>query len=105
MDGDHAEFADFVVGWQAALLRAAFLVTGDRHLAKDLLRSSLEQRALRWRATSTPNGVTHPCGLCDPLRIEQVLRALPILHPLRSTLTRMRCPPEERAADIACRMP
>jgi RNA polymerase sigma-70 factor (sigma-E family) len=45
---DAAEFAAFVEGRQHQLLRAAYLVTGDRQLAEDLLQTALVKLAQRW---------------------------------------------------------
>jgi RNA polymerase sigma-70 factor (sigma-E family) len=42
------EFAAFARSCQARLLRAAYLICGDRHLAEDLLQSALVKVALRW---------------------------------------------------------
>lgn len=41
-------FADFVRARQHGLLRAAFLVCGDQHLAEDLVQQALVKLALRW---------------------------------------------------------
>jgi RNA polymerase sigma-70 factor (sigma-E family) len=46
--GDLADFAAFVRASQARLLRAAYLICGDPHLAEDLLQSALVKVALRW---------------------------------------------------------
>jgi RNA polymerase sigma-70 factor (sigma-E family) len=42
------EFAAFARSCQARLLRAAYLICGDPHLAQDLLQSALVKVALRW---------------------------------------------------------
>jgi RNA polymerase sigma-70 factor (sigma-E family) len=42
------EFDDFVRTRSTALLRVAYLLTGDRHAAEDLLQEVLEQLYLRW---------------------------------------------------------
>ena len=47
MDGE-AGFADFVDRWSPALLRVAFLLTGDRWLAEDLLQTALLKTSGRW---------------------------------------------------------
>ncbi len=47
MDGE-ARFADFVEQWSPALLRVAFLLTGDRLLAEDLLQTALLKTSRRW---------------------------------------------------------
>lgn len=49
MSSDHdAEFRDFVVARSAALLRVAFLLTGDRGHAEDLLQTALMKTSRRW---------------------------------------------------------
>jgi RNA polymerase sigma-70 factor (sigma-E family) len=47
MDSE-AGFADFVAQWSPALLRVAFLLTGDRGLAEDLLQTALLKTSRRW---------------------------------------------------------
>lgn len=42
-------FDDFVRSRSTGLLRIAFLLTGDRHAAEDLLQEVLEQMYVRWR--------------------------------------------------------
>ena len=41
-------FAAFVGQWSPALLRVAFLLTGDRGLAEDLLQTALLKTSRRW---------------------------------------------------------
>ncbi|HET8594287.1 MAG TPA: SigE family RNA polymerase sigma factor [Intrasporangium sp.] len=43
-----AEFADYVRARQHGLLRAAYLVCGDRQQAEDLVQQALVKLALRW---------------------------------------------------------
>lgn len=50
-------FADFVHRRSAALFRTAYLLTGDRHLAEDLLQEALEKACRHWKrvaATDSP---------------------------------------------------
>jgi RNA polymerase sigma-70 factor (sigma-E family) len=42
-------FDDFVRSRSTGLLRVAFLLTGDRHTAEDLLQEVLEQMYVHWR--------------------------------------------------------
>ena len=44
-----AEFDDFVRTRHAALLRFAYLLTCDPHLAADLVQDALERTGMRWR--------------------------------------------------------
>jgi RNA polymerase sigma-70 factor (sigma-E family) len=48
-----AEFDDFVRTRSVSLLRVAYLLTGDRHAAEDLLQEVLEQVYVRWRRVRT----------------------------------------------------
>ncbi|MEJ3747645.1 SigE family RNA polymerase sigma factor [Actinomycetes bacterium KLBMP 9797] len=48
-----AEFDDFVRSRSVSLLRVAYLLTGDRHAAEDLLQEVLEQIYVRWRRVHT----------------------------------------------------
>ena len=50
MDGQsEAAFEEFVLGRQAALFRTAFLLTGDRGHAEDLLQGALERTYQHWQ--------------------------------------------------------
>jgi RNA polymerase sigma-70 factor (sigma-E family) len=42
------DFAGYVVSRQQRLVRAAYLVCGDEHLAQDLVQQALTKLALRW---------------------------------------------------------
>ncbi|HZB48673.1 MAG TPA: SigE family RNA polymerase sigma factor [Mycobacteriales bacterium] len=60
MDRDsEADFHDFVVSRSPALLRTAYLLTGDRHRAEDLLQSALA-RALRHWSKISAAGTAEP---------------------------------------------
>lgn len=48
-----AEFAEYVRARQHGLLRAAYLVCGDRHQAEDLVQQALIKLALRWEKIRT----------------------------------------------------
>lgn len=43
------QFAEFVRGRHAALLRYAYLLSGDPHLAQDLVQDALERTGIAWR--------------------------------------------------------
>ncbi|GAA1551031.1 SigE family RNA polymerase sigma factor [Dactylosporangium maewongense] len=47
---DEREFREFVATRSAALLRTAYLLTGDTHLAQDLLQTALLGTVRRWAA-------------------------------------------------------
>ena len=46
--GRDAEFVSYVAARQGALLRTAVLLTGDRHVAEDLLQTALAKLYLSW---------------------------------------------------------
>jgi RNA polymerase sigma-70 factor (sigma-E family) len=43
------QFADFVRSRHPELLRFAYLLSGDRHLAEDLVQDALERAGMAWR--------------------------------------------------------
>lgn len=43
-----AEFSEYLAGRQTALLRMAYLLTGDRHQAEDILQTALAKLYLSW---------------------------------------------------------
>lgn len=45
---DRAEFAEFASGRSGALIRLAYVLTGDQHVAEDLLQTALTRAAARW---------------------------------------------------------
>ena len=50
MDAEaEVEFGRFVAARSAGLFRTAYLLTGDRHEAEDLVQATLERVAQRWR--------------------------------------------------------
>lgn len=60
--GREADFHAFVITRSAALFRTAYLLTGDRHAAEDLVQSALAKTASRLR------------GLRDPAALEGYVR-------------------------------
>ncbi|TCJ29884.1 SigE family RNA polymerase sigma factor [Nocardioides jejuensis] len=53
MQSGEAAFNDFVAARTAALSRTAYLLTGDHHLAEDLLQTALLQAARHWERIHT----------------------------------------------------
>lgn len=53
MQSGEAGFNDFVAARTAALSRTAYLLTGDHHLAEDLLQAALLQAARHWERIHT----------------------------------------------------
>jgi RNA polymerase sigma-70 factor (sigma-E family) len=51
---DDSEFRDFVAARGHALLRTAYLLTGDQQLAEDLVQTALEKCAARWASIRVP---------------------------------------------------
>ena len=54
------DFAEFVAGRSAELLRLAYVLTADHYAAEDLLQSALTKAAARWGAFTARRRVT--CG-------------------------------------------
>ena len=52
MDASGADFASFVRTRSPALIRTAFLLTGDQHLAEDLVQTALARTHLSWHRLS-----------------------------------------------------
>jgi RNA polymerase sigma-70 factor (sigma-E family) len=52
-EGDEGAFNAFVQARSAALSRTAYLLTGDHHLAEDLLQAALLQAARHWSRIHT----------------------------------------------------
>jgi RNA polymerase sigma-70 factor (sigma-E family) len=50
---DSEAFEAFVAAWHPRLLRAAILISGDRHLAEDVLQEALIKLARRWTKVHT----------------------------------------------------
>jgi RNA polymerase sigma-70 factor (sigma-E family) len=55
MSGDDEAFTEFVAVFSPALLRVAYLLTGDHHHAEDLLQTALLKVSRRWRRLDNPS--------------------------------------------------
>lgn len=55
--GFEADFRKFVVDRSGALFRTAYLLTGDRHTAEDLVQSALVKTAAKWRSLRDPAAI------------------------------------------------
>ena len=77
---DDADFTAFVAGASRRLLRSAYLITGDRSAAEDLLQTALERAYRRWsycRRRGTPEAYVRRIivnAATDRWRREQALR-------------------------------
>ncbi|GAA2996901.1 SigE family RNA polymerase sigma factor [Streptosporangium longisporum] len=60
--GREADFRQFVIDRSGALFRTAYLLTGDRHAAEELVKTALVKTAVKWR------------GLRDPAALEGYVR-------------------------------
>ncbi|ADD43331.1 SigE family RNA polymerase sigma factor [Stackebrandtia nassauensis] len=49
MDRQRSDFEEFAIACTPALLRSAYLLTGDRHLAEDLVQSALARTHRAWK--------------------------------------------------------
>lgn len=56
--GRDAAFTAFVRGSGPALARTAFFLTGDRHLAEDLVQTALAQTYVHWPRVTEPEAYT-----------------------------------------------
>jgi RNA polymerase sigma-70 factor (sigma-E family) len=52
-----AEFTEYLAARQPTLLRTAYLLTGDRHQAEDVLQTSLAKLYLAWHKVNDRNSV------------------------------------------------
>ncbi len=83
MGADREGFSAFVLAHEAALLRTAYLLTGDRGRAEDLVVSALARAHRRWRRAAVPVAAVRRLLVRDHLsrrrswRGEQVLEELP----------------------------
>lgn len=65
----HREFETFAARSSTGLLRAAYLLCGDRQAAEDLVQTALMRTARRWRVRGRVRGVrttSFPLGPTDP---------------------------------------
>jgi len=55
------EFAAYMQARQPSLMRTAYLLTGDRHSAEDLVQTSLAKLYLAWDKVKTATPPTPTC--------------------------------------------
>jgi len=61
VNGDYDAFTELVATRSVALLRTAYLLTGDRHLAEDLLQAALIKAYPSWAACGSRERQRSPC--------------------------------------------
>ena len=59
MSSDPDGFVEFAVARAPELLRSAYLLTGDHHLAEDLVQTTLTNLYRRWRRVDNPVAYAH----------------------------------------------
>jgi RNA polymerase sigma-70 factor (sigma-E family) len=65
---DEADFRRFVEASQLSLMRTAWLLTGDRWLAEDLVQTALTATYLRWKKVDVPEAYARTALLRDAIR-------------------------------------
>lgn len=68
-DEARARFGEFVASRTPALMRVAYLLTGDRHAAEDLLQAALAKTIAKWRSlrNEDPEGYVRAVMLREQL--------------------------------------
>lgn len=67
-EDDEAGFRDFVEVSHRSLLRTAWLMTGDRWLAEDLVQTALTATYLHWRTVDVPEAYARTSLMRDAVR-------------------------------------
>jgi RNA polymerase sigma-70 factor (sigma-E family) len=65
---DEADFRRFVAGSHRSLLRTAWLLTGDRWLAEDLVQTAFTSTYLHWRTVEIPEAYARTSLMRDAIR-------------------------------------
>src|SRR6195952_1916503 len=65
---DEAEFRRFVESSQLSLMRTAWLLTGDRWFAEDLVQTALTVTYLHWRSVEVPEAYARTALMRDAVR-------------------------------------
>jgi RNA polymerase sigma-70 factor (sigma-E family) len=92
------EFREFVAGRSGALLRTAYLMTGDRGLAEDLVQSALAKAYVAWgrvQSADSPDAYVHRILINSGLRARGRHRVTEVFSAH---------PPEVPAPDITARV-
>lgn len=73
-----AEFTDFVVSASPSLGRTAYLLTGDRELARDLVQEALVKTYLAWRRVRREESLSYARRVLVNLNIDRWRRRPPV---------------------------
>jgi RNA polymerase sigma-70 factor (sigma-E family) len=65
---DEADFRRFVEASQLSLMRTAWLLTGDRWLAEDLVQTALTATYVRWKQVEVPEAYARTALMRDAVR-------------------------------------
>lgn len=76
--GRDAEFSDFVRQVSPSLTRTAWLLTGDRQLAADLVQEALVKTYLAWRRVRRGEGLAYSRRVLINLNIDRFRRRTPV---------------------------
>ena len=83
------EFDEFVAVKGHALLRVAYLLAGDEHLAEDHLQEVLERMYIRWRhIRESPESYARKALVRRSIDQDQIRRTYSIVDPLRGAPAR-----------------
>jgi RNA polymerase sigma-70 factor (sigma-E family) len=77
MRGDE-EFDEFAVAAWPRLLRSAYLLCGDHHLAEDLVQTALARTYARWRHVRRDDALAYARRVLVNLNVDRLRRRRPI---------------------------
>jgi RNA polymerase sigma-70 factor (sigma-E family) len=93
---DESAFTEWAVGAQRQLLRVAVLLTGDLHVAEDLVQEALAKVAVRWNrlAAGNPTGYARTVIVRDNVSRWRVRRGREVSTATQSNLAAVSSDPE-----------